>query len=111
MDYEAVVRGALAVPSIIQDQNLKLATAQRLRQRAGLPNAEGAVDLSDRVVAAAVETLEAGELDPLFGGWEELAYGVSTIQARLPEGLPERESRHTIEMLLTAVIHWVETHP
>jgi hypothetical protein len=29
---------------------------------------------------------------------------------RMPEGLPERETRHTTEMLLTAINHWADTH-
>jgi hypothetical protein len=110
VDYERVIRQALAVPSIIQPQNRSVASAHRLRQRAALPNAEGAVDLCDRVIAATIETLEAGELDSMFGGWTELTHAVFTVMQRMPEGLPERETRHTTEMLLTAINHWADTH-
>lgn len=110
MDYVHIIRQAMVVPTIIQEENQDLAAAHRLRQRAALPNAEGAVDLCGRIIAAAVQSLEAGELDSLFGGWTELSSAVAAVSARLPEGLPERETRHATEMLLTALNHWAETH-
>ncbi len=110
MEYRDIVRRALAVPSIIQERNRSLATAHRLRQRAGLPNAEGAVDLSSRVISATLQALEAGDLDPMFGGWGELSDVTPLIMERLPDTLPERETLHTTEMLLTAIKHWADTH-
>lgn len=109
MDYTELMRRALSVPSIIQEQNKKLATAHRLRQRAGLPNAEGAVDLAIRVIDATMASLEDGDLDPMFGGWGELNDVTPTVLARLPDTLPERETRHTVEMLLTAIKHCADT--
>jgi hypothetical protein len=110
VDYDKVIRESLAVPGIIQEKNRKVAAAQRLRQRAGLPNAEGAVDLAERVIEATIAALEAGELDSMFGGWTELGQAVFAVMDRLPDGLPERETRHVTEMLLTAVNHWADTH-
>ena len=110
MDYTDLVRRSLAVAPIIQEQNKELATAHRLRQRAGLPNAEGAVDLASRVVDAAVEMLEDGGMDPMFGGYGELNDTATLILDRLPDELPERETRHTAEMLITAIAHYVIEH-
>jgi len=110
MEYRELIRHSLAVPWVIQERNKSHATAQRLRQRAGLPNAEGAVDLCSRVISATLQALENGDVDALFGGWGSMNDVTDSIRERLPGELPEKETVHSIEMLLTAVKHWADTN-